>query len=129
MKDDKTLESQIKRTLDSSVDDLPEPIQARLAQARAEALKATARKGKVIQFRSNWTKELLAVAACVSLIVPIWLSTSSDHSSSDGFPSQGLDLMVSLAEMDEEEWELVDDLEFALWLNEQTNLVEDVKST
>lgn len=129
MKDDKTLESQIKHSLDSSVDDLPEHIQARLAQARAEALKAKAQKGKVIQFKSNWTKELLAVAACVSLIVPIWLNTSSDHSTSDGLPSQGLDLMVSLAEMDDEEWELVDDLEFALWLNEQSIMAEDVKST
>ena len=36
---------------------------------------------------------------------------------------------VGFAELDEEEWELVDDLEFALWLTEQSELADPSQSS
>ena len=128
MTDKNDLSTQAKQALDESVKTLPDHVQSQLAKAREQALLAHKEKGLVLPFNGHWSKELIALAACVSLIVPIWFGLSSYQSNTVMEP-QGLELMVSLAEMDEEEWELVDDLEFALWLNEQSNLADEVKSS
>ncbi len=128
MTDKNDLSTQAKQALDESVKTLPDHVQSQLAKAREQALLAHKEKGQVLPFNGHWSKELIALAACVSLIVPIWFGLSSYQSNTVMEP-QGLELMVSLAEMDEEEWELVDDLEFALWLNEQSNLADEVKSS
>ena len=118
------LQSQIKRALDESESAIPDSVQSKLAQARAHALREKDHKSK------SWTKEWMAVAACITLIVPIWLGLQTDQQDLDSIASNdGLDLMVSFAELDEEEWELVDDLEFALWLTEQSELADPSQSS
>lgn len=114
------LNEQVKQALDESARALPEHVEIKLQQARKKALNAAN------QSSANWSKTFVALAACISLIVPLWLGFSS-HNTEDMVEIQSLDLMVSLAEIDEEEWELVDDLEFALWLNEQAVVPKDIK--
>ena len=115
------LQSQLKKALDQSTEDLPDFVQQKLAHARKQALEAQIAKGSVVRFPGKWTRELVAVAACVTLVVPVWFGLKPSTSDSV-FQPQGLELMVSFAELDDEEWELVDDLEFALWLSEQNQL-------
>lgn len=127
MKKQQDLSAQAKQALDDSAQKLPEHIQTQLAQARAQAVLAAKHKTPVTDF-TRLSKQWVALAACVSLIVPIWLGVSS-YSSNNSTQTQDFDLMVSLAEMDAEEWELVDDLEFALWLSEQAGQDDKIKSS
>lgn len=120
MADKHDLKSQIKAVLDKSESELPDSVQAKLAEARSQALLAKEKSNQ------TWTREWVAMAACVALVVPIWFGMKST-TPERLIPASGLDLMVSFAELDDEEWELVDDLEFALWLSEQSDLAEQAK--
>jgi len=90
------------------------------------------------QNSSHWSKSAWAMAASVCLMVPIWYGLNSTQSPDDlaiygtndqsqpmdsPFATQStsltrLDIMTSLADLDEDELEILEDLEFALWLNE-----------
>lgn len=120
------LAAQAKQALEGSAQALPEHVQKKLAAARKKALLAHQTKQHVAATKMTWSKELMAVAACVCLIVPIWLGLSTSQTS-DLLEPQGLELMISFAELNDEEWELVDDLEFALWLSEQPNQANEIK--
>ena len=91
------------------------------------------------QKSSHWSKPAWAMAASVCLMVPIWYGLNSAQSPDSSalygtneqsqpmdspFATQStsltrLDIMTSLADLDEDELEILEDLEFALWLNEQ----------
>ena len=126
MTEKKDLAAQAKQVLEGSAQALPEHVQKKLAAARKKALLAHQTKQHVAATRITWTKEFMALAACVSLIVPIWLGLSTSQTD-DLLEPQGVELMISFAQLDDEEWELVDDLEFALWLSEQPNQAGEIK--
>jgi len=120
MKNNDELNQKIQKALNNSTQDLPEHITDGLLQARKKALAAqTTKQASPSSYRA-WNKELMAIAACISLIVPVWFLSAPESKSP--IEVQSMDLMVSFAELDDDEWELVDDLEFALWLSEQNQL-------
>ena len=108
------LEQQAKRALDQSEQQVPDSVRAALAAARSKALAQAAPRPK-----SNWLTPSLAAAASTVLALGIWFATQGPTVNA---PLDSMELMVSLAELDETEWELVDDLEFAIWLSEQESL-------
>lgn len=111
---DNDLEQQAKRALDQSEQQVPDSVRAALAEARSKALAQAAPRPK-----SNWLTPSLAAAASTVLALGIWFATQGPTVNA---PLDSMELMVSLAELDETEWELVDDLEFAIWLSEQESL-------
>ena len=111
---EKDIARQAKQALDESEQQVSDSVRAALAEARAKALSHAADKRK-----TNWLTPSLAAAASTVLAVGIWFATQTPGVDA---PLDGMELMVSLAELDETEWELVDDLEFALWLSEQEHL-------
>ena len=125
MKKVKDLNSTVKAALDDSIDDLPDELSSKLAQIRQEALKPQDRASLNKPAPSFLNKEWMAIAACISLIIPIWIMNTPNLD--EPLEVQSIDLMVSFAQLDEVEWELVDDLEFALWLSEQSQLEGGVK--
>lgn len=125
MKKVKDLNSTVKAALDDSIDDLPDELSSKLAKIRQEALKPQDRTPLNKPAPSYLNKEWMAIAACISLIIPIWIMNMPNLDES--LEVQSIDLMVSFAQLDEVEWELVDDLEFALWLSEQSQLEGGVK--
>lgn len=120
MKEREELSHKIKQALEDSTQDLPDHISDGLLQARKKALAAHVDQQASSSADRSWHKELMAIAACISLIVPVWFFSGTSPKSP--VEVQNMDLMVSFAELDDEEWELVDDLEFALWLSEQNQL-------
>jgi len=120
------LATQAKQALNDSTQALPEHVQNKLAAARKKALLAHQTKQHVKATGITWTKEFVALAACVCLIVPIWLGVSTLQTK-ELLEPQGLELMISFVELNDDEWELVDDLEFALWLNEQPNQADKIE--
>ena len=149
MKKPENLANQVKRSLDASLDDLPATVRTKLAAARQQALQAATDKraasGKVtaIHAKANqqqaeatskrWHKPVWALAASLCVMVPLWyvgqnmsspvgqteLAAQDSPLSAQGTTLSALDIMSTLAELDEEEMELLDNLEFALWLSEQ----------
>ncbi len=81
----------------------------------------------------QWNKPLWAVAASLCVMVPLWYANQSVTPSSSvdelvaldsplsaqSTTLSALDIMSTLAELDDEEMELLDNLEFALWLSKQ----------
>jgi|GEM_PF-2510524 len=87
---------------------------------------------------SQWSKPVWAMAASLCVMVPLWyasqnltgptgqvelaaldISTTGSPLSAQSTTLSALDIMSTLAELDDEEMELLDNLEFALWLSEQ----------
>ncbi len=142
MKKPEEIESQVKQSLDASVDALPESVRAKLAAARHKAVQAAAANGapssNVTAIHSKattnqWSKPIWAIAASLCVMVPLWYASQNLTSHTDqvelvaldsplsaqSTTLSALDIMSTLAELDEEEMELLDNLEFALWLSEQ----------
>ncbi len=150
MKKPEDIESQVKQSLDASVDTLPESVRTKLAAARHKALQAAAANRttagnvtgihkKALQARSKqWHKPVWAMAASLCVMVPLWyasqdssnptdvhglvgldISTTDSPLAAQSTTLSALDIMSTLAELDDEEMELLDNLEFALWLSEQ----------
>ncbi len=89
--------------------------------------------GASSQKNKPWAKPVWAMAASLCVMVPLWYASQNVNESSDStvlaaldspLTSQSttlsaLDIMSTLAELDEDEMELLDNLEFAIWLSEQ----------
>lgn len=106
----------IRRVLDASTDDLPNDIQARLRQAREAA--AQARPATPLwQSRTAW----YGVAASVALAVTVGLLWPEDQSTELADD----EMLYAMAELGDEEWSVVSDLEFVYWLSEQPDEVTD----
>lgn len=131
MKKPESFEEQMKAQLDSSVESLPDSVKQQLKAARQKALAAaqSTNKGKAsvtqLPVRPAWHKPMWAMAASICLMIPLWYGmqgTSPEMDSplaSQTSNLEALELMSALAELDDEEMELVDNLDFALWLIEQ----------
>lgn len=145
----KDFNDEIKHQLDVQADNLSQPIQDKLAAARKQALlqaKISAaasmkhtEQPETAETAANdrqWLKPVLALAACVCLVVPLWLSGVVSVNTSDvkqqialANTSQPSNLSITdieqhsvlleLASLNDDELELVENLDFALWLLQQ----------
>jgi hypothetical protein len=147
----KDFNDEIKHQLDAQADNLSQPIQDKLAAARKQALlqakrhnaasvKSTGQpeKSQPAANDTQWLKPLLALAACVCLVVPLWLSGVVSVNTADvkqqmalANPTQPSNLspvetemeqhsvLLELASLNDDELELVENLDFALWLLQQ----------
>lgn len=134
--EDKTLET-ARASLDQSVDEMPDDISSALAAARQRAMqRATSAdstspeidRSNVVEghFSSKRNRMVWGgamAASCAALTLSLVLQQSGTDASlplnlegSLAFDEE--DSMLILAEMDETEWGLVQELEFALWLSE-----------
>ena len=146
----KNMNDEIKHQLDKQANNLSQPIQDKLAAARKQALlqaKISAEAGlqgkaglETAANDQQWLKPLLALAACVCLVVPLWLSgvvnvdpADVKHEIALANPAQPSNLspgkvelemeqhsvLLELASLNDDELELVENLDFALWLLQQ----------
>lgn len=137
----KDINEKIKHQLDAQAENLSQPIQDKLAAARKQAL-LQAKISTATQAANDrqWLKPLLALAACVCLVVPLWLSGVVNFNAKAvkqeialANPSQPSNLslgeveteieqhsvLLELASLNDDELELVENLDFALWLLQQ----------
>lgn len=105
------LEERIRKTLDESVADLPAEVRSKLTQARHRALEQAQRKRRAAL---PWLVPAGGVAAGVLALV-LWQSTTPPE-----LPESlaALDLELLLAD---ENFEMVEELEFLIWLDEQND--------
>ncbi len=115
----------INKALDDSLDSLPNSVKAKLAASRQKALlihkEQMSKQPLLNQEEGHWHKPMWAIAASVCLMLPLWYAVNTTNSP---LPLQStsltsVDIMFTLAELDDDEMEVVDNLEFALWLSEQ----------
>lgn len=123
-----------RESLDQSVEQMPEDLSAKLAAARAKAMASAENPdgadldSKVVSIQSRidknrlvWGGAIAASCAALTLTLALWQPSGEDFLLLDGEGSYALDAensMLILTEMDNTEWELVQELEFALWLSE-----------
>ena len=147
--DNSLLHKQANAQLDDSLDAISDEVLDKLAAGRQRALIAARKSNKqgnvvslvksLSQKPSHWSKPAWAMAASVCLMVPIWYGLNNTQNPDNlalygtneqsqpmdsPFVAQStnltaLDIMTGLADLDEDELEILEDLEFALWLNEQ----------
>jgi len=89
--------------------------------------------GTPSQKAKSWAKPVWAMAASLCVMVPLWYASQNVNEPADSTvlaaldspltaqstTLSALDIMSTLAELDDEEMELLDNLEFALWLSKQ----------
>lgn len=127
----------VKQVLDQHADQLPDHVKSKLAEVRQKALlaakAASTQETTPAANDSDWVKPVLALAACVCLVVPLYLSGLLDGDAKQesmptlaNAPLNGqndeLDIqqeMIELAVLNDDDLEVVENLEFALWLLEQ----------
>lgn len=107
---------QTQQALDDSTE-LPDPLRSQLRQARHHAIQA--RRHRARQHAPLWygVAASFILAALVGLL---WPGDMEEQDSSE-------DMLMAMAELEEDEWTLVQDLEFAYWLSEQPNEALDME--
>lgn len=117
------LEQQLNQHLDQSVEALPQATQQRLAQARQAALAVnTDTTVELPSQHRSLTAPVWGIAASVLLAVPLWFFMQQTQQGTQTLTDpqlSGLDFITTLAEVSDDDIEVADDLEFALWLLEQ----------
>ncbi len=139
-------EQQLLALLDEQAETLPEPLTDQLAQRRAAAFRQAManidrRRTSTSAIWYWFTGSLLplgGVTACLILVSVIWLLQAEEGAPAGTYPSsydanittlaafeaqqveaqQRLDDMMALAELGEDEWDMLQQLEFAYWLSE-----------
>jgi len=119
-RDQAAVTGRVNRALDDSVEDLPDSVTRRLRQARQSAVHA--RRGRD---RGGSGTAWMALAASVVLAVLVGLLWPEGRPVA---PDDGA-VLLAMAELDEQEWVLVQDLQFAYWLSEQPDAVLDRQET
>lgn len=138
-KESKVLDA-ARKSLDQSVDDISDDLSATLAAARQRAINAgpsteanntetTNDESKIVQLRPSWNRNrivwggaIAASCAALSLTLVLRQPGADEFLPLDAADSFALgdtqESIFLIAEMDETEWDLVQELEFALWLSE-----------
>ncbi len=118
-KPENNMEKSINKALDESLDSLPSSVRAKLAASRQKAVLISKQPPK--EQDSQWSKPMWAMAASVCLMLPLWYSLNTTNSplALQSTSLTSVDIMFTLAQLDEDEMEVVDNLDFALWLSEQ----------
>lgn len=107
---------QARQALDDSTE-LADPLRSRLRQARHQAIQA--RQHRARHHAPLWYG-LAASFILAALVGLLWPGNLAEQDSSE-------DMLLAMAELEEDEWALVQDLEFAYWLSEQPNEALDVE--
>lgn len=108
----------VRRVLDASNEQLPGDIQARLRQAREAAVGA--KSSPAWQSKAAWYGAAASVALAVTIAL-LWPEDSATDLADE-------EMLYAMAELGEEEWSVVRDLEFVYWLSEQPDEApEDAK--
>ena len=113
---DKQITETVRGTLNQSVERLPAEVRSRLTQARHQALAAAGRSGSARHY--PWLIPAGGFAA-VMLVVALWQNAAPPQlpgSLANAVAAQDLEMLLSAEDLD-----LVEDLEFLLWLQEQTD--------
>lgn len=141
------LETMVSQQLDSSLDDIDPATLDKLKAARLKALLAAQAANPQNSHPENnhldnvvwlsrmrhWPKTSLSLAASLLLAAPLWyfstnnlpqpagsvLSDTVPLAYSEESQLNTLDLISTYAELDDDELDMVDNLDFALWLVEQ----------
>lgn len=137
------LEKFVAQQLDNSLDDIDQPTADKLKAARMKALQAAQQpqtesgetRNNLVQLNSwrHWPRTSLSLAASLLLAAPLWYFSSSSLQQPAGtvLPDtvqlavseepqlNTLDLVATFAELEDDELDMVEDLDFALWLVEQ----------
>lgn len=136
------LEKKVSQQLDNSLDDIDPATLDKLKAARLKALQAAQTAGPqnsrldnvvLLSRIRHWPKTSLSLAASLLLAAPLWYFSANDLPQPAGsvLPDtvplayseesqlNTLDLIATYAELDDDELDMVDDLDFALWLVEQ----------
>lgn len=106
--------------LDDSVDTMPAELSARLAQVRSQAMSSSTvdqPSGRPFFIKNQWIWSGAIAASCVALAITFGLRQPGPDSMELLQPETEESLLL-LADMDETDWQLVQELEFALWLSE-----------
>ncbi len=138
------LEDSLGAISDSTLQKLAAARQKAILTAQDKAQKSSVTR--ITKAQASWHKPMWAMAASVCLAVPIWYAlndqqmafTGQDVTSLSELQEQAsqlavidsplsaqstnlttLDIMTNLASLDEDELEILEDLEFALWLGER----------
>ena len=110
----------VRRVLDASNEQLPGDIQTRLRQARRAAAGARPSSSPAWQSKAVW----YGAAASIALAVTIGLLWPEDTATE----LADEEMLYAMAELGDEEWSVVRDLEFVYWLSEQPDEApEDAK--
>ena len=141
------LEKKVSQQLDNSLDNIDPATLDKLKAARLKALQAARTAGPqnnrpennhpdnvvLLSRIRHWPKTSLSLAASLLLAAPLWYFSANDLPQPAGsvLPDtvplayseesqlNTLDLIATYAELDDDELDMVDDLDFALWLVEQ----------
>jgi len=117
--EERRIQESTNEVLDKSLSSIDQNIQARLRETRMQAL-ARAEKPSIwlSMLKPLPIASALAFSFALIIALPQWQSNSSSKNSMLA-QQQAFDDLLLLSEVDDDTLELVEDLEFALWLSEE----------
>jgi hypothetical protein len=118
-KTDTNLEQRAKQLFDASVENLDGPTRAKLAQVRNSALERTQRPSLTdgLLLPPRWVAGLSAAALTAVAVLVVWQNGAAPDGPVEVAAFNDLDLLLA-----EDELEMLEELEFYAWLEEQGEL-------
>lgn len=118
--EERHIQESANKALDKSLYSIDQNTQARLRESRIQAL-ALAQKTSIWQsmFKPFPIATALAFSFALIIALPQWQSSPSSIHNSTLAQQEAFDDLLLLSELDDDTLELVEDLEFALWLTEE----------
>jgi len=119
---DRRLEERAKQLFDDSVDGLDAGTRSKLTQARYRALEELERPRAVLTWNRGWLPAGMAVAVVLAAVI-VWQVQPGRDGSGAFDVAAASDLEILLGD---EELEMIQELEFYAWLEEQTEVTGTV---
>jgi hypothetical protein len=117
-KTDTHLEQRAKQLFDASVENLDGPTRAKLAQARNRALEGAERPGlAMLLMPPRWIAAVGTAALAAIVVLTVWQGGGAPDRSVETAALSDLELLLA-----EDEFEMLEELEFYAWLEEQGDL-------
>jgi hypothetical protein len=118
-KTDTDLEQRAKQLFDASVENLDGPTRAKLAQARNRALERARRPSFTdgLLLPPRWAAGLSAAALTAVAVLVVWQNGGAPDRPVEAAALNDLELLLA-----EDEFEMLEELEFYAWLEEQGEL-------